>query len=144
MSDHRQLKRQVRGLLSGLGTGQDEVADSLHRAGVSGVPKDNRSCAVALYVGAVMGSDPRIRSIRVGHCSVLIDIATVDTAVDLGAVGTEGIATAAPCAWRPAGRMLVQLPKPVRQFVAAFDARRYPAVTRGTAQGPPAEVAAAR
>jgi len=140
MSDQRQLKRQVRGLLGGLGSCEDEVAQSLQRAGVHGVPKDNRSCAVALYVGAVMASDPRIRSIKVGHCSLLIDMAAVDSAT----IETGGIDTGTSPAWRPAGRMLVQLPKPVRQFVAAFDARRYPAVTREQAQGQPAEVVATR
>jgi hypothetical protein len=111
MSDHRQLKRQVQALLDGLGSCQDEVAGALHSAGVQGVPKDNRSCAVALYVTALMGSDPRIRAVRVGHCSLLIDMASLPER-------------------RPAGRMLVQLPKPVRQFVADFDARLYPSVTR--------------
>ena len=111
MSDLRQLKKQTRALLTGLGTCPDEVAESLKAAGVHGVPKDNRSCAIALYLTALMGSDPRIRSINVGHCSLLI-------------------ATAAPPEFRPAGRLLVQLPKPVRQFVAAFDARHYPTITR--------------
>jgi hypothetical protein len=58
-----------------------------------------------------MGSDPRVRAVRVGHCAVLIDIATGP-------------------ALRPSGRLMVQLPKPVRQFVAAFDALEYPTVVR--------------
>jgi hypothetical protein len=107
MSDLRQLKRQTRTLLTELGASPDEVFESLNAAGVHGVPKDNRSCAVARYVSALMGSDPRVRAVNVGHCSLLID-------------------TAAPPEFRPNGRLLVQLPKPVRQFVAAFDARRYP------------------
>ena len=32
--------------------------------------------AIALYLTALMGSDPRVRSVRVGHCAVLIDVAT--------------------------------------------------------------------
>jgi hypothetical protein len=111
MSDLRQLKKQTSALLDGLGAGPDQVAESLEAAGVHGVPKDNRSCAVAVYVSALMGSDPRIRSVRVGHCSLLIDTVTASES-------------------RPAGRLQVQLPKPVRQFVAAFDARRYPTITR--------------
>jgi hypothetical protein len=109
MSDLRQLKRQTRTLLTELGATPDEVFESLNAAGVNGVPKDNRSCAVARYLTALMGSDPRVRAVNVGHCSLLID-------------------TAAPPEFRPTGRLLVQLPKPVRQFVAAFDARRYPAI----------------
>jgi len=111
MSDLRQLKRQTRAVLCELGTSPDEVAASLRAAGVHGVPRDNRSCAIALYLTALMGSDPRVRGVNVGHCSLLLD-------------------TAAPPEFRPHGRLLVQLPKPVRQFVAAFDARQYPTVTR--------------
>jgi hypothetical protein len=53
-----------------------------------------------------MGADPRVRSVTVGHCSMVIALATPDL--------------------RPAGRLLVQLPKPVRRFVSAFDALKYP------------------
>ncbi len=118
MSDRRQLKQQTRSLLIGLGTSADEVARSLASAGVNGVPKNNRSCAVALYLNVLMGADMRVGSIKVGHCSLFIEMAS--------ASGT-----------RPAGRLQVQLPKPVRQFVAAFDAHTYPAVTRPTSGGLP-------
>ncbi len=118
MSEHRQLKVQTRTLLTGLGTCPDEVAESLRAAGVHGIPKNNRGCAVALYLGALMGSDPRVRSIKVGHCSLLIDT-----------VSSPGL--------RPSGRVQVQLPKPVRQFIAAFDAQNYPAITRGQRQPSP-------
>lgn len=111
MSDRRQLKKETHALLAGLGTSPDQVAGSLEAAGVNGVPKNNRSCAIALYLSALMGSDPRVRSIKVGHCSLFIELAS--------ASGT-----------RPAGRLQVQLPKPVRHFVAAFDAQSYPAITR--------------
>jgi hypothetical protein len=111
MSDRRQLKQETRAVLTGLGTNADEVARSLASAGINGVPKNNRSCAVALYLNALIGADKRVQSIKVGHCSLFIDLAS--------ASGT-----------RPAGRLQVQLPKPVRQFVAAFDAHSYPAVTR--------------
>ncbi|MGD0394539.1 MAG: hypothetical protein ABSC41_18075 [Acidimicrobiales bacterium] len=125
MSDLRQLKRQTRTLLTELGTSPDEVFESLSAAGVHGVPKDNRSCAVARYLTALMGSDPRVRTVNVGHCSLLID-------------------TAAPPEFRPAGRLLVQLPKPVRQFVAAFDARRYPAIIQEQPAAAKASTVAAR
>jgi hypothetical protein len=117
MSHHRQLKMQTRALLAGLGACPDEVAESLRAAGVTGVPMDNRRCAVALYLGALMGGDPRVRSVNVGRCSLFID-------------------TLAPPEFRPAGRLLVQLPKPVRQFVAAFDTQSYPEVTRNPTARP--------
>ena len=73
MSEHRQLRGQTRALLNSLGICPDDVAESLRAAGVHGIPRNNRSCAVALYLSALMGSDPRVRSIKVGHCSLLID-----------------------------------------------------------------------
>jgi hypothetical protein len=111
MSDRRQLKKQTRSLLSGLGSTADEVAESLEADGVRGVPKNNRGCAVAVYLSALIGSDPRVRSVKVGHCSLFIEM----TSVERG---------------RPAGRLQVQLPKAVRHFVAAFDAQVYPDVVR--------------
>ena len=106
----RRLKRQVCGELAGLGRTRDEVAASLHAADVLGVPRSNNSCALALYVSALMGSDPAIHSVTVGHCSLQLHLVGPDL--------------------RPAGRLMVQLPKPVRHFVAGFDALEYPAVTR--------------
>jgi hypothetical protein len=114
----RQLKRHTGALLAELGDSPDDVADALQGAGVLGIPASNRRCAVALYLGAVMGSDPRVRSLAVGPCSLVINL-----------VRPEDL--------RPAGRLQVQLPKPVRQFVAAFDAHRYPMVVRDL---PPAPV----
>jgi hypothetical protein len=111
MSYIRQLKKQTCVLLADLGDSADGVAESLRAAGVNGVRQNNRSCAVALYVHALMGSDPRIRSVAVGHCALQISVS-------------------APPEFRPAGRLLVQLPKPVRQFVAAFDAGQYPMIVR--------------
>ena len=113
MSHLRQIKRKTRGLLAELGDTPDEVAATLRSTGVQGVPRDNRSCAVALYLSALVGTEPRIRSVTVGHCSLMITLV-------------------APGDARPAGRLWVQLPKPVRTFVAAFDARQYPEVTRET------------
>ncbi|MGO8874124.1 MAG: hypothetical protein ACLQPH_22485 [Acidimicrobiales bacterium] len=123
MAHLRQLKKQTSSVLAGLGSNADEVAANLQGAGVRGVPASNRSCAVALYLGAVMGSETWIRSIAVGPCSLLITLVE-------------------PTHLRPAGHLLVQLPKPVRQFVAAFDARQYPGLTREPAAPPaPATVA---
>ncbi len=113
MSHLRQIKKTTRGLLAELGATPDEVASTLQSTGVQGVPRDNRSCAVALYLSALVGTDPSIRSVTVGHCSLMLTLI-------------------APADARPAGRLWVQLPKPVRGFVAAFDTRQYPEVTRDT------------
>jgi hypothetical protein len=110
MSHLRRLKRETNEFLSGLGDGPDEVAAALQAADVRGVPQDNFSCAVAVYLTALMGTDPQIRSVTVGRCSLVINL-----------IGPDD---------RPAGRLLVQLPKPVRQFVEAFDAHQYPSVVR--------------
>jgi len=111
MSRLRQLKQHTRALLEELGDDPDRVAASLLAAGVRGVPRDNRSCAAALYLAAQLGAEADIRSVTVGHCSLLISLVNPEDR-------------------RPAGTLLVQLPKPVRRFVAAFDARRYPAIVR--------------
>lgn len=112
MSRLRQLKRQSRSLLADLGDNPDRVAASLQDAGVQGIPKDNRSCAVALYLAAQMGCEAEVRSVTVGHCSMLMTLVN-------------------PRTGRPAGRLLIQLSKPIRQFVAAFDAMEYPDIVRG-------------
>jgi len=125
MSDHRQLKKQTRALLTELGASPDQVATSLETAGVHGVPKNNRSCAIALYVTALMGADRRVRAVRVGRCSLLIDTVSAPDA-------------------RPSGRLQVQLPKPVRQFVAAFDAQSYPTIIRSPSPRPASAVPAVR
>jgi hypothetical protein len=111
MGDLRQIKKHVNALLNGLGKSPDEVAAALHAAGVQGVPKSNSSCAIALYAAALMRTDPRVRSVAVGPCSLTINLTK-------------------PTDSRPGGRLSVQLPKPVRGFVAAFDARQYPMVVR--------------
>jgi hypothetical protein len=112
MNEYRQLKRQVGDLLVGLGTTPDQVASSLEASGVRGTPRSNKTCPIALYLSAVMGADPRVRSVTVGHCSMVIALATPDL--------------------RPAGRLLVQLPKPVRRFVSSFDSLKYPDNIRRT------------
>jgi hypothetical protein len=116
MSHLRRLKKETSSLLSELGDNPIEVAASLEAAAVRGVPKDNRSCAVAIYLSSLMGAEPSIRSITVGHCSLVMNL-----------VGPDH---------RPAGRLLVQLPKPIRQFVAAFDQMKFPTVVRGSAVEP--------
>jgi hypothetical protein len=75
------------------------------------VPKSNTTCAIALYTAAVMEADPRIRSVAVGPCTLILSLVRPE----------DG---------RSGGKLVVQLPKPVRGFVDGFDAGRYPRVLR--------------
>ncbi len=110
MGELRDIKRRAGALLQGLGRDPDEVASTLRAAGVQGVPRSNTSCAVAVYASAVMEADPRIRSVAVGPCTLVLSLIKEDG--------------------RPGGKLTVQLPKPVRAFVDGFDASRYPEVLR--------------
>ncbi len=112
MSEYRQLKRQVGELLTALGPGPEDVASTLVAQRVSGLPRSNQYCPVACYLRAVLGADPRIRSVAVGPCTVVLGINRSDG--------------------RPAGRLMAQLPKPVRQFVVAFDHLAFPGMLRTT------------
>ncbi len=111
MGDLRQIRRRTHALLEGLGSNPGEVAESLHAAGVQGVPRSNSSCAIAVYTAALLKTDPRIRSVAVGPCSLVLTLVSPDDA-------------------RPAGRLAVQLPKAVRGFVTGFDDQQYPEVIR--------------
>ena len=111
MGELRGIKQRVGTLLEDLGHDPDEVASTLEAAGVQGVPRSNTSCAVAVYASAVMQADPRIASVAVGPCTLVLTLVKPD----------DG---------RPAGKLVVQLPKPVRGFVDGFDAVRYPRVLR--------------
>ena len=125
MGDLRQIKKRAGALLDSLGRDPDEVAASLRAAGVQGVPRSNSSCAIAVYTAALLRADPRIRSVAVGPCTLVLTLTREDGA-------------------RPGGKLVVQLPKAVRGFVAGFDAQAYPEVIRGSvpdalaAAGPPA------
>lgn len=112
MGDLRQIRKRAGALLDSLGRDPDEVAASLHEAGVQGVPRSNSSCAIALYTAALLRADPRIRSVAVGPCTMVLTLTRDDGA-------------------RPGGKLVVQLPKAVRGFVAGFDAQAYPEVIRG-------------
>jgi len=118
MGELREIKRRVGALLEGLGHDPDEVAASLEAAGVQGVPRSNTSCAIALYTSAVMKADPRIKSVAVGPCTLILTLLKEDG--------------------RPGGKLTIQLPKPVRGFVDEFDAAHYPRVLRLRSEEPPA------
>lgn len=110
MGELRDIKRRVGALLESLGHDPDEVASALEMAGVQGVPRSNSSCAVALYASAIMKADPRIKSVAVGPCTLILTLLKDDG--------------------RPGGKLTVQLPKPVRGFVERFDTAHYPRVLR--------------
>ena len=95
MGELREIKRRVGDLLDELGHDPDEVASSLEAAGVHGVPRSNSSCAVALYTAAGMRADPRIRSVAVGPCTLVLTLVRPD----------DG---------RSGGKLVVHLPKRAR------------------------------
>jgi hypothetical protein len=104
-------KRNTIGLLTSLGNTADAVAASLEAAGVRGVSANPRGCAVAVYLGAVIGADPQVRSVKVGRAEVVIT----------------------PKRWW--GRsIVVPIPPPAREFVVAFDAGRFPKLLRTASQ----------
>lgn len=100
----RSLTRQVGGLLEGLGSSGQEVAQTLASQGVQGNPGDVLQCALAVYLRAVLGADPRVRS-----------VAVTDRWVNVGT------------AWRT---HLVVEPPAVRTFIHLFDAGRFPELVR--------------
>lgn len=110
MGELRDIKRRAAALLESLGHDPDEVASALEVAGVQGVPRSNSACAIALYTSAVMKTDPRIKAVAVGPCTLILTLLKQDG--------------------RPGGKLTVQLPKPVRGFVDRFDAAHYPRVLR--------------
>jgi hypothetical protein len=106
-SERTVVRQQTAALLQALGATPGEVAHSLAAAGVRGVPANSRECAVAVYLGAVVRADPRVRGVKVCKSEVLVE--------------RSGW-------WRRS--VVVPLPTAVRQFIAAFDARSYPELVR--------------
>lgn len=100
------VRHSVRSLLDELGHTEAEVSQSLRDAGVSGTRGDPRECAIARYLGAVVGAEPGISGVSVGRTVLWLS--------------RRGM--------RPAVR--VTLPVPVRRFVAAFDAGVHPELER--------------
>jgi hypothetical protein len=115
MRRNRRLGVQVGELLIGLGANRSEVAASLCDAGVWGARNNPRCCAVASYLGAVLGADPRVRSLTTGQSQVKITV--------------NG-----PLPFLPPAVVRVALPQPVRQFIVAFDRGMYPMLVRGSVE----------
>lgn len=102
------VRQSVVGLLDGLGGSEADVSRSLDRAGAVGSRGDPRDCAIARYLGAVVGAEAEVTGVSVGR-SVLW-------------VTRKGV--------RPAVR--VSLPPAVRRFIMAFDAGLHPELERST------------
>jgi hypothetical protein len=101
------LARAAHRLLAGLGTSRGSVAAVLEDAHVRGVPQDPEQSPVQLYLRAVMGADPNVRSVRLDAGAVVLD----------------------PRAWwRPP--VTVPVPAVVHEFSAIFDAGCYPGLIR--------------
>lgn len=99
------LSREVRQLLASLGRSRGEVAAALERAGVRAVPRDAAGNPVSLFLRAVIGADPNVKSVTVEDASVVVELRAW---------------------WRPP--VVVDLPAVVHDFTAAFDERCYPAL----------------
>lgn len=102
-SGRKELGRAVYSLLDDLGREPHEVAASLKGYGIRGQRGSSTDCAVARYLGAVVGSDPSIQSIVVRVQSVRIRSGH---------------------RWQLGTR--VKVPTPVSRFICAFDQGRYP------------------
>lgn len=102
-----QVARGVRRLLGALGTSPGSVAAALEGAGVRGSLGDRAGSPAALYLRAVVGADPEVRSVTVGGAEVAVDLRAW---------------------WRP--DVTVALPQIVHDFTVAFDAGCYPALLR--------------
>ncbi len=122
MRGNRLLKRQIREVLTGLGSGQNGVAAALGDIGVRAEPRDPRECAIAVYLRAVVGIDHRIRSLAVQPTDVKVLTEPVR-------FGLPNIVT-------------VRLPEPVRRFIEAFDQAAYPNLIRANHEGDEGALAA--
>ncbi len=99
--------REVRRLVAGLGTSRRSVAAALEATGVRAAPGDAACSPVGIYLGAVIGADPNVKSVKTDGRTVVVELRAW---------------------WRP--DVTVSLPAAVREFAAAFDARFYPGLVR--------------
>ncbi|MGA7419621.1 MAG: hypothetical protein WB765_15055 [Acidimicrobiales bacterium] len=115
MRGNRLLKRQIREVLTGLGSCENDVAAALGGTGVRAEPRDPRDCAIAVYLRAVVGVDHRISSVAVQRSDVKV-------LTEPARFGLPNIVT-------------VRLPEPVRRFIEAFDKAAYPKLIRANHEG---------
>jgi hypothetical protein len=104
--ERKAIRRHAADLLDELGASSTEVASSLGRFEVRGRPRDAQGCAVAVYLRAVLGADPRVRSLKVTERSIRVSL-----------TGRRR-------------RVQVPSPPPVRAFVESFDHGLFPSLIR--------------
>lgn len=109
--ERKAIRRQAADLLEGLGASNAEVATSLAGYQVRGRPRDAQGCAVAVYLRAVLGADPRIKAVKVSETSVRVSLV------------------------RRGRRVQVCSPPAVRRFVESFDHGLFPALVRPATNG---------
>lgn len=102
---HRSLRHDVTLFLDELGSTSAEVAARLADDGIRGVPGSTDSCAIAVYLHAVLGADDRVRDIHVSNGWVTVSRR-----------------------WGPG--VLASQPNPVRAFIRMFDAGLFPELVR--------------
>jgi|SRR5579864_4891119 len=102
------LRSEVVHELSSLGGTEYEVAQRLEATGVRGKPGSVTDCALAVYLGAVVAADPRVRAVYVSAQRVFVKVDDRSW-----------------CPWIGA-----PLTKPLRSFVARFDRHGYPTLER--------------
>jgi hypothetical protein len=97
------LTGEIECFLNDLGGNAEDVASSLRHEGVQGQPQDKAQCAIARYLGAVVGADRRVRNIS---------------------VGTSELSVSGPHWW--SARLVIDVPAAIQQFIRAFDRYQYP------------------
>jgi hypothetical protein len=91
-----------------LGTTPKEVASKLAAYGVAGRQGDAANCAIARYMGAIIGTEPGVRAISVFDRSIRVTLTPGHLPV------------------------VVRLPRPIAKFVRAFDSGCYPELVAGS------------
>jgi hypothetical protein len=117
-SERRDLRENALALLASLGDTTQQIATSLERSGVRATPRNPSDCALAVFLGAVLASDPRIRSVYVTGYVVMLCPAQW---------------------WHPDVR--ITLSAPLRHFVSSFDRGSFPQLMR-TSGGESSDTAA--
>lgn len=107
----QELQQQVAELLSSLGDDPRRIADRLRADGALGTPGNVKDCAIARYLGAVVGADTRVRCVKVTNRAVVLS---------------------AKHSWRP---LRVRLTRPLQEFVVRFDHCLHPELIRPAGRG---------
>jgi hypothetical protein len=102
MDTRRAIRRSVRNFGQSLGPTPQAVASTLDRWSVRGVPKDPGGCAIARCLQAILMTEEAVKEVSVGDRTIRVT--------------------------RRRGRfpVIIRMPKPVWQFVWAFDVGCYP------------------